>query len=62
VLQPPEARHLFATPCTMGDIGSVDMDPHLRHRGVANWNKSEPNDAPEQMAIDSIEPEHRTFC
>jgi len=46
----------------MGDLGSVDMDPHLRHRGVANWNKSEPNDAPKQLAIDSLQSEHRTFC
>src|SRR5262245_58803501 len=27
------------------------MDPHLRHRGVANWNKSEPDDAPNQWLL-----------
>jgi hypothetical protein len=27
------------------------MDPHLRHRGVANWNKPEPNDAPKQWLL-----------
>jgi hypothetical protein len=43
---------MFAIARTMGgDIGSVDMDPHLRHRGVANWNKSEPNDAPKQWLL-----------